>query len=138
MNRIVNTYNKAIKRMESKGWNKIYITIDVHETILEPNYGGLSDTYYPMAKECLQVMSKRDDLILIMWTCSSEEDRQAYDELFRSDDIIFNHINENPEVQGKFTWGDFETKMYTNLLLDDKAGFSYEEDWQALYKELTN
>ena len=50
----------------------------------------------------------------------------------KKDGIEFSYINENPEVAGKTEWGDFDTKMYANVLLDDKAGFDPEEDWHAL------
>lgn len=132
MNRIVKTFEKAFQRRLERGHEKVFVLVDLHETCLLPNYEGLATEYYPLAKEVLQAMSKFEGICLIMWTCSTEEDRAKYDEMFRKDDVIFEHINENPEVAGKVKWGDFDTKMYANVGLDDKFGFSPEEDWVAL------
>jgi hypothetical protein len=71
-----------------------------------------------------------------MWTCSTEEDRTAYNEMFAKEGINFDYINENPEVKGKLNWGDFDSKMYANLVLDDKCGFTWQEDWVALREYL--
>ena len=132
----VEAFKNAFQRMAERDWDRIYVVIDVHETILEPNYGGVSDQFYPFAKEVLQELSKRKDIILIMWTCSSEKDRNLYDAFFKGHDINFNYINENPEVSEKTTWGDFETKMYANVLMDDKANPFVKDEWEELLNYL--
>lgn len=132
-NRMVKTFQKAFSNMKNKEWDKIFVVVDIHETILEPNYAGISDEFYPWSMGVLQHLSDRDDICLIMWTCSTKEDREIYDKFFKEHDIVFDHINENPEVADQATWGDFVTKMYANVVLDDKAGFLHDEDWFALH-----
>lgn len=132
MNRIIKTFDLAFQARLAKDWEKIYVVVDLHGTVLLPNYDGLATEYYPQAKEVMQAMSKFEGICLIMWTCSTEEDREKYDEMFKFDGINFDYINENPEVAGKVSWGDFDTKMYANVGLDDKFSFQPEEDWHAL------
>lgn len=135
-NRIVKAFDKAFLRKGKDEWDKIYITIDVHDTILMPKYGGVADTYCDHAKEVLQYLTDRKDIVLIMWTCSTKKDCLIYFDMFIDNGIKFNYINDNPESD-KFNWGDYSKKMYTNVLLDDKAGFeAYGEnsDWLALKK----
>jgi hypothetical protein len=131
-NRIVRTYERAMETKKERDWDRIYVIVDLHGTVLAPNYEGLATEFYPHSKCVLKHFSDRKDIILIMWTCSTEEDRTAYNEMFAKEGIKFDYINENPEVKGKLKWGDFDSKMYANLVLDDKAGFEWQEDWQAL------
>ena len=131
-NRIVRTYERAMETKKERDWDRIYVVVDLHGTVLAPNYEGLATEFYPHSKFVLRHFSERKDIVLIMWTCSTEEDRNEYNEMFAKEGIKFDYINENPEVQGKLKWGDFDSKMYANLVLDDKAGFEWQEDWQAL------
>lgn len=129
MNRIVKTFKTAFERKEERGWDRIYVVVDIHETILKPNYGGLSTEFYDYAVDVLRLLSDREDVKLIIWTCSKAEDIEVYQKLFKSENIHFDYVNDNPEVKGKLNWGDYDAKMYTNVLLDDKAGFSADHDW---------
>jgi hypothetical protein len=131
-NRYVKLFENAFEIAEERNFDKIYVVVDVHNTILLPNYDGIANEYYPLAPTVLQHLSKREDVVLIMWTCSTKEDREIYNEFFKKDGIHFDYINENPEVAGKVQWGDFDTKMYANVILDDKAGFFPETDWHDL------
>lgn len=122
------------RKEEAQGWDKIYLGIDIHETILEPTWSKeLSTVYYPYAKETLQMMSLDSELCLILWSCSLPEFNDSYRLAFLADGIEFKYINSNPEVKSTH-YADFESKLYFNVGLDDKFGFIPEEDWKCLYE----
>jgi hypothetical protein len=55
----------------------------------------------------------------------------VWDFLFQNG-IAFDYVNSNPEVPDTET-GNFTDKFYFNFLIDDKAGFDAETDWEKLY-----
>jgi hypothetical protein len=136
---IVRAIENAFKTKVDRGWDRIYVAVDLHGTVLEPDYhsDGISTKFYPYAAETLLEFSKRSDVKLIMYTCSYPEEIGEYLTFFRSHDIIFDYINCNPEVKtGDSKHGYFEDKFYCNLLLDDKALFNPLEDWKPLLESL--
>jgi hypothetical protein len=136
MNRIVKSFEKAFKTAKKKGWSRLYIAIDLHETAILPTWQKeISTEYYPFAKEVLLMLSERTDMCLILWSCSLPEINKEYFDFFKKDGINFDYINENPEVTST-DYADFETKLYFSVGLDDKFGFDPEEDWEELYNYL--
>lgn len=123
-------YNGALK----KGWNKLYLAIDVHDTIVVGNYktDELPKEFIGRAKHCLQYLSSREDIVLIMYTCSHRPEIDKYIEFFKLHGIEFDHVNWNPEVPNN-ALGNYTEKFYFNLLLDDKAGFEAKTDWDIIY-----
>jgi hypothetical protein len=133
MNRIVKAFIKAFKTAERKGWDRLYISVDLHETTLLPTWQKeISTEYYPFAKDTLKMLSERTDICLILWSCSLPEINKEYFEFFKQDGINFDYINENPECPST-DYADFDTKLYFSVGLDDKFGFDPEKDWEALY-----
>lgn len=129
---ITTAIDNSIKLMTDRGWDKIYYFIDLHSTVIKPNYerGNIPTEFYPYAKEVLQYLSKREDISLIMYTCSHPEEIVDYVEFFKGHNIVFEYINENPEVTTKVGgYGCYDTKPYMNVLMDDKAGFEPETEW---------
>jgi hypothetical protein len=123
--------------MEERGWDKTYWFIDLHSTVVVPNYAeeGIPTEFYPMAKEVLQILSNRSDICLIMYTCSHPKEIKQYLEFFDGNDIHFEYVNENPEVKtGDDAYGCYDDKPYMNVLFEDKAGF-HPEEWFGI-KEL--
>ncbi len=119
-------FEKAIRRK----WLKIYIFVDLHETILKPNWSSqeLSHEYYPEAKELLQELSARPDIILILFTCSHPHEIEQYKINFLADNIKFDYTNENPEIKTMAgDYGCYDKKPYFNILLDDKSGITPDE-----------
>jgi hypothetical protein len=119
-----------------KEWYETYWVIDIHSTVIKPSY-DLSDksmNYYPFAKEVLQILTKRKDINLIMWTSSYPHEIESYLSKFKEDGIHFNNVNENPNISSnKGNFGYYEKKFYFNVLFDDKAGFRPLKEWEALY-----
>jgi len=131
---------------EKKHWFETYWVFDLQGTISIPDYrkGIKKDlaekpvvTYYPFAKEVLQILSERSDTVIIMFTSSYPEEIEYYNEVFKKDGINFKYINENPEISSaKGSFGFYEKKMYFNVLFDDKAGFNPNTDWEPIYDYL--
>lgn len=124
---------------EAKGWPEIYFCIDLHGTIVP---GGKSsddktdsDTFYPDAREVLQHLCRRKDIMLILWTSTPEERLIDVKEFFKFHGIKFTFFNENPHAKDT-PRSSFKKKFYFNVLLDDRAGFEPETDWTAIKKLL--
>ena len=62
---------KTLKdKAKSKGWDETYWAFDLHKTLVKPSYksGDKEYEWYPYAKECLQILTKRKDVCLILFT----------------------------------------------------------------------
>ena len=121
---------------EKRNWDKTYWAFDIHGTILKPNYtyGNTPDEFYPMAKETLQFISKLPDVCMFLYTCSHPHEILEYLQLFRTNNINFQYVNENPEVPTDPNgYGCYDKKPYMNVLFEDKAGFDPLTDWPEVY-----
>ena len=128
---IINFFNNR----ENRGWDKGYFFFDIHGTILKPNYeyGNTPSEFYPFAKETLQFLSKLDDIVMVLYTCSHPHEIERYQELFKANNIRFSYINENPEVPTDVNgYGCYDKKPYVNVLFEDKAGFDAETEWEGV------
>jgi hypothetical protein len=138
---IINSIKKNhFELMEKRGWDRVFYAFDIHGTILRPNYtyGNTPDDFYPMAKETLQLISKMPDVVMYLYTCSHPHEIEEYLTLFKSFDINFKYVNENPEVKTEAEgYGNYTKKPYMNVLFEDKAGFDPETEWQVVYDLLT-
>lgn len=134
---IETSIENAYKRMKEKNWDKIYILVDIHNTVFRPSYHK-EETYewFVGAKEALQYMSSNDKLCLILWTSSHKENIDKYIEVFKANCIKFDYINENPEVENDDLC-NFDGKLYFNIGIDDKFGFDGDNgDWFSLLKKM--
>lgn len=143
---ILTWIKEMFEHAEKKQWFEVYFAFDIHGTISIPDYrkGIKKDpiekpavTYYPFAKEVLQILSNRPDTVIIMFTSSYPEEIEYYNNIFKNDGINFKYINENPEISStRGSFGFYEKKMYFNVLFDDKAGFDPHKDWEPIYNYL--
>lgn len=131
---IIHAIESANKIAKERGWEKTFWAFDIHGTIIKPNYkyGNVPKEFYPYAKQTLQLLSKRDDIVMILYTCSHPHEIEEYLKMFAEHDIYFKHINENPDVKTE-GYGCYDKKFYFNVLFEDKAGFNPNEDWQKVY-----
>lgn len=137
-NRLVRQLEKSFQTMKKREWNRIYVAVDIHDTVMEPTYSEeLSHVYYEDALDTLKLMSNNPEICLILWSSSNKSNCAAYKEMLAFEGIQMDYINSNPEVADKH-YADYESKFYINLILDDKAGFYPKEDWPALKEYLTN
>jgi hypothetical protein len=123
---------KAYEEKEKKDWPVIFFAFDIHGTMIKPNYqvGNIPTEFYPMAKEVLQLISRRKDIVMILYTCSHPHEIEEYLTMFRENDIYFKFVNENLDVPTNINgYGNYDKKPYFNVLFEDKAGFDAETDW---------
>jgi len=126
MKHVKKVFADKIKR----GWSKIYIAIDLHDTIIEGKYNLNNDgaNFFPNSIEVLRDLSNRSDICLILWTASHIGPIRDILTIMEAQDVKFNYINENPECPNTELC-DFNGKFYFNLVLDDKAGWDGSTDW---------
>jgi len=88
----------AYAELERRGWDCCYFFIDLHGSVIKPNYqyGNIPTEFYQDALESLQIMSKAKDIKLIMYTCSHPNEIVEYNKLFNDNGVVFDYINENP------------------------------------------
>jgi len=133
---LIKTFEKAYTKKLERGWEYIYIWIDIHETILYPTYKKNSEyIYYPYAKEVLQYLSIRPEIKLGLYTCSKKDEIKEYIKFFKSNYIIFEFANKNTDCE-ETEYGDFTEKPYYNVLIEDKSGFEPDKDWEVLLNYL--
>lgn len=133
-------FDQAFNDAKRKGYDCIYIFVDIHGTVVKPNYSRdeLPTEFYPQAKTALQVLSERDDCKLIMYTCSHPDDLVKYFNHFSKHGIKFDYINENPECVTGAGYGNYDYKPFYNILFDDRAFFTPETDWSILVDTFEN
>jgi len=131
---VLKAIDKTFKNMQKRGWDKVYFYFDIHETILYPDYNNADPLkFYPHAKEVLQYLSRRKDVTIALFTCSYPKEIDRYMGFFASHGILFEYVNNNPDVKNT-TYGYYEDKPYFNVLFEDKAGFDAETDWLPIKK----
>lgn len=131
---IVDYIKKMFLNSFKKEYFETYWAIDLHGTIIRSTYKGVEMIYYPYAKETLQILTKRKDIKLILWTSSFPDEITQYVANFTKDEIIFDAINENPGISSKNgNFGFYEKKFYFNVLIDDKSSFDPETEWKQVY-----
>lgn len=133
---IVRSFETAFKRMKEKGWDKIYILVDIHDTVFEATYS--KDEYYrwfPYAKEALHLMSINPRISLILWSSSYTDAIEKYINTFEKSKIHFDMVNINKEAEDN-ELSCFAQKTYFNVGIDDKFGFDARVDWEMIYHYL--
>lgn len=133
MHYLVKYLDRLYRLKEERGFRVLYFMIDIHNTVLVPSYSrDESYTYFPYAKDVLQLLSKQENVRLIMWTSSHKEMISKYLEHFTSEGINFNYVNSNPEICND-SLRCLDTKFYYDVGIDDKFGFNALEDWKCIF-----
>jgi hypothetical protein len=135
---IAKAFEAAFRRKREKGWEKIYVVVDIHDTILRACYENEETyDYLPYARQALQLLSNRDDICLILWSGSPLEILETYQARFAADSIHFEYLNENPEVENT-PFQNFDKKLYFNVGIDDRFGFDPDTDWEEVIEALND
>ena len=134
---IINAIRNALNTAKERGWEKTYWALDIHETILKPNWKSheIPTEFYPCSKDTLQLLSQRKDVVMFLYTCSHPKDTDQYMEFFEKHAIHFDYVNENPEVIND-NLGYYDKKPYFNVLIEDKAGFDPITEWPMILQWL--
>lgn len=117
-----NSIKRAYETLDSRNWDKIYIALDLHDTVMESNYKDAHGGLLEIAIEPLRVISNLPEVSIILYSCCHEKDYNTYIELLRKNGIKVDYFNTNPEIKNTVT-GCFDRKFYYSILIDDKAGF---------------
>lgn len=135
----MNVFNieRAFRDKARRGWDRLYVCIDVHDVILEGKYNRMNvgASYFPNALKVLRQWSNRPDMILILWSSSHDDALEQVLADLRQEGVKFEFVNGNPECPNTPIC-NFDRKFYFNILLDDKAGFEGESDWKLIEDEL--
>ena len=119
-----------------KKYDKVYIVVDVHNTILKPSFDKEETfEYFPYAKEVLRLFSQHPNIVLIMWTGCYPDKLKMYKEHFESEGINFKYVNENPECQNS-SYACLDQKFYFDIGFDDRFGFNPIIEWKAIYEAI--
>lgn len=133
---IEKSFDAAFKRMKDRNWEKIYVLVDIHDTVFEACYHEKEEhKWYPFAKEALEIMSHVQQISLILWTSTYENAINDYVKYFKANGIKFDFINRNIETENT-SLSCFDDKTYFNVGIDDKFGFEAETDWEIIYNYL--
>ena len=127
--------------IEKRSWSTTYWAFDIHGTMIKPNYqvGNIPTEFYPYCLDTLKILNDREDIVLIISTCSHPHEIDQYLDLFKKHGIIFKYVNKNPEVSSDLEgYGYYEDKFYINVGFDDKYGFDPEIEWKDVYDYLTS
>ena len=122
---IVKSFDAAFKRMKERNWEKIYVLVDIHDTVFEACYHDKEEhKWYPSQQ-----------ISLILWTSTYNNVINEYLEYFKENGIRFDFVNVNTETKNT-SLSCFNEKTYFNVGIDDKFGFEAETDWETLYDYL--
>ena len=80
---------KMFNHAKEHQWFETYFAFDIHGVISQPDYRKTLKeiNYYPYAKETLQLLSKRDDIVMFLFTSSYPTEIEKYIETFKKDNI---------------------------------------------------
>lgn len=135
---IIKAFKTASEKKLVKHWDKNYILVDIHATILKPSYYNKETfEFYPYAKEVLKLLSDNKEYSLILWTSTYRDKIEMYLEEFSKHGISFDYINVNTD-EANTDIGCFDEKTYFDVGLDDKFGFEPETDWELIFDYLKN
>ena len=133
---IVKSFDTAFKRMKERNWEKIYVLVDIHDTVFDACYHDKEEhKWYPYAKKALDIMTHSQHISLILWSSTYNNVINEYLEYFKENDIRFDFVNVNTETENT-SLSCFDEKTYFNVGIDDKFGFEAETDWEIIYNYL--
>jgi hypothetical protein len=133
---LVKSLKDAYQKMEERGWDTIYWAIDLHGVCLKSNYeqGGYS-WINEKAIEALQLIASRPESKILLWSSVYPDEMLPILDFFYDHGVRAYGFNANlHESNNKVSC--FDQKFYFSILLDDKAGFDPEEDWDVIIEFL--
>lgn len=134
---LINLIRKTYALKEQRRWDRIYWCIDLHDVIIEGKYNKYNEgrELAPFCAEAFQILRSYDENCTILWTSSHNRPIMDMRNWLSDRGVTFDYINGNPECPDNELC-NFGSKFYFNVLLDDKSGFSWREDWKDIYELL--
>lgn len=134
---IYKVIENSFKRAKEKNWEYVVFLIDIHDTIFKSTYSNIENfEYLGKAKEALQLMSKRPDIKIILW--SSTFNKSKYILQLYKDNIIIDAFNRNINGIENTEIACFDEKPFFAVGIDNAFGFDAEYDWNEVIKALNN
>ena len=126
----------AYDKMAQRGWDTIYWAIDLHGVCLKSNYeqGGYA-WVNEKAVEALKLISSLPESKIILWSSVYKREMFSILDFFYDEGIKIYGFNANLH-EGNTRVSCFDQKFYFSILLDDKAGFDPDEDWDVIIEFL--
>jgi len=138
-------FTMQIGEANRQGWPHLIIAVDFHGVLVDSKeYNkalemganveqAIEESIYVSCIKPLQKMTLRKDIKLFLYTSTKEEVRQLIGEaLVELYGIEFDYLNSsNLNLKPTRVSQDFSEKPYCDILLDNSAGFEY-EDWKDL------
>lgn len=129
---MIKAVERAYQIMVERNWDSIYWAIDLHGVCLHSTYeqGGyqwINDKVLP----ALKAITARPENKIILWSSCHPEEYGPIIRFFELQGIPILAFNENPEAKNTKS-GNFDSKFYFSVLLDDKAGFDPQVHWDDI------
>jgi len=129
--------HNAFERARQRNWEYVVFLIDIHDTIFKGTYNNTENfEYLGKAKEALQLMSKRPDIKIILW--SSTFNKVKYILQLYKDNINIDAFNKNVQGIENTDIACFDEKPFFSVGIDNEFGFEAETDWDEVIKALNN
>ena len=134
---VLKSFGKAFAEKKSKNWDKIYVLVDLHDTIIRGVHRKDEPyLWYDWSRIALKMLSMREDVSLILWTGTHAETIDGFLSEMKKRGIHFDYVNENPEAEdNEFYCG--RGKLYFNVGIDDRFGFDPETEWKDIVEYLS-
>lgn len=129
---ILTAIQKAYQTAVSRGWDTLYVLVDVHDTIAVSNYKDAEVQFYPEAIQALREIQQYPEVKLVLWTCCYSKDAARLIKRLAQEGVRIDGFNRTP-VANTAT-GCFSKKPYYSIMIDDKAGFDPSE-WPEVARE---
>lgn len=128
---------RAYRTMQERNWDTIYWAIDLHGTCFPSTYSqGGYQFINEQCRKTLQLLSSLPETKIILWSGCYPDEQQSIINFFEDNDIRVFAFNENPAEKNTKS-GCFDQKFYFSIVVDDKAGFDPEQDWESIYQVVT-
>lgn len=126
---------RAYRKRFERTFGYIYLSVDIHDTIVQSTYKGISNLIYPKALVALKTITAFPEIKVILNSSCYVNDQNKYISMFSNHGIRIDYFNRNPEIENTET-GCFDSKFYFDVLLDDKAGFDKDTDWEVVVSSI--
>lgn len=132
MSGIIQAINRAYRTKKERNWDTIYWAIDLHGVCIKSNYerGDYQwingDAYLGLLSISLRPESK-----IILWSSVYRDEQADIIKFFQKYGIRVDGFNTNPFEKSNEV-SSFAQKFYFSVLLDDKAGFDPNTDWEKI------
>jgi len=135
---IINAIKRAYEVNKQRNWTTVYWAIGLHGVCLNSNYDNGNYSFINEdVLEGLRAISNQKDSKIIIWSSWHEFEQPDIIKFFNMYGIRVDYFNKNPEI-GNTKTGNFDSKFYFSILLDDKAGFNPDTDWVKIKNYLKN